>query len=57
MVRAIQPARLVLVAVALIGLSACGAAKAARETGQMFDKYGCMSKEIKGGEPCPPSGS
>lgn len=33
-------------------LSACGAAKAARETGQTFDKYGCMARDLKGEKPC-----
>lgn len=33
-------------------LSACGAAKAARDTGQLFDKYGCLARELKGQTPC-----
>jgi len=36
-------------------LTGCGAARTARETGQMFDKYGCLSKELKGEAPCPPT--
>jgi hypothetical protein len=35
-------------------LAGCGAAKTARQTGQMFDKYGCLAKELKGEPPCPP---
>jgi hypothetical protein len=37
-----------------LGLSGCGAAKAARDTGQLFDKYGCMARELKGETPCRP---
>ena len=37
-------------------LSACGAAKTARETGQLFDKYGCLARELKGEPPCKPEG-
>jgi len=35
-------------------LSGCGIGKAARDTGQMFDKYGCLAKELKGEKPCQP---
>jgi hypothetical protein len=41
---------------AVIALSGCGAAKAARDTGQLFDKYGCMARELKGETPCQPEG-
>jgi hypothetical protein len=37
---------------AALALAGCGAAKAARETGQLFDKYGCMARELKGESPC-----
>jgi hypothetical protein len=33
-------------------LCGCGAAKAAKETGQMFDKYGCVARDFKGEPPC-----
>ena len=39
-----------------LGLSGCGTAKAARDTGQLFDKYGCMAREFKGETPCKPEG-
>lgn len=35
-------------------ISGCGMAKAARETGQMFDKYGCLARDFKGQPPCEP---
>ncbi|MHA6645118.1 hypothetical protein [Mesorhizobium sp. A623] len=35
------------------GLSGCGMAKAYSNTGKMFDKYGCMARDIKGQAPCP----
>jgi hypothetical protein len=38
----------------ILALSGCGAAKAARDTGQLFDKYGCMARELKGETPCKP---
>ena len=36
-------------------LSGCGMGRAARDTGQMFDKYGCLAKEFKGEKPCQPA--
>lgn len=50
MMRAISA--LLFLTVALVG---CGAAKTARQTGQMFDKYGCLAQELKGEAPCPPA--
>lgn len=41
---------------AAAALSGCGAAKAARETGQMFDKYGCLARDLKGDKPCQDTG-
>ena len=35
-------------------ISGCGMAKAARETGLMFDKYGCLARDFKGQPPCEP---
>lgn len=48
--------RCAIVLLSLALLSACGAAKAARETGQVFDKYGCLSRDFKGEPPCPADG-
>jgi hypothetical protein len=44
-------AALLLIAVSLAG---CGMGHAARQTGELFDKYGCLAKEFKGEKPCPP---
>lgn len=46
-----RAATLILAAVAVSG---CGAAKAARDTGVMFDKYACLSREFRGEPPCEP---
>ncbi len=46
-----------LVALLIAGgaaLSACGAAETARDTGRMFDRYGCLARQWKGEPPCPP---
>ena len=46
-----------LVALLIAGgaaLSACGAAEMARDTGRMFDRYGCLARQWKGEPPCPP---
>ena len=37
-----------------LAISGCGMAKAARETGQTFDKYGCLARDFKGQPPCEP---
>jgi hypothetical protein len=44
----------VVVALTLSGCGLGGAAKAARNTGATFDKYGCLAKELKGETPCQP---
>lgn len=44
--------RTMLLAFALVALTACGAAKATRDTAQLFDKYGCMARDFKGEPPC-----
>jgi len=49
------PMRTVALLLAAALLAGCGAAKTARQTGQMFDKYGCLAKELKGEPPCPPA--
>jgi len=45
-------AAILLIAVALSG---CGMGHAARHTGELFDKYGCLAKELKGEKPCQPA--
>lgn len=43
-----------LIAVGVVlGLSGCGMGKAYSDTGKMFDKFGCMSRDIKGQPACP----
>jgi hypothetical protein len=37
-----------------LAISGCGMAKVARETGQTFDKYGCLARDFKGQPPCEP---
>lgn len=37
----------------LAGCGFGGAAKAARDTGTLFDDYGCVVRGIKGEKPCP----
>ena len=52
-----QMRRAGLVALVIAGgaaLSACGAAEMARDTGRMFDRYGCLARQWKGEPPCPP---
>lgn len=34
-------------------LSGCGAGKAAIDAGKGFDRFACMSRNIKGETPCP----
>ncbi len=41
-----------LIFLACLTVSGCGAAKAARESGELFDKYGCLAREFKGEPPC-----
>jgi hypothetical protein len=43
---------IVLLVLTALALAGCGAAKAARDTGQMFDKYGCLAKYFKRQPPC-----
>jgi hypothetical protein len=47
--------RYVIVLLALVALSGCGMARAARDTGQMFDKSGCLAKNLKSEKPCEPA--
>jgi hypothetical protein len=47
--------RYAIALLALAALAGCGMGKAARDTGQMFDKYGCLAKELKGEKPCKPA--
>jgi hypothetical protein len=46
--------RLTVALLTCLTVSACGMAKAARETGQTFDRYGCLAKDFKGESPCEP---
>jgi hypothetical protein len=48
--------KVAFIVLTFLALSACGAAKTARETGQLFDKYGCLARELKGEPPCKPEG-
>lgn len=34
-------------------LAACGAGKAAMDAGKGFDRFACMSRNMKGETPCP----
>jgi hypothetical protein len=48
--------RIAIALVACLAVSGCGGmAKAARETGQTFDRYGCLAKDFKGEPPCEPA--
>lgn len=47
--------RYVIAVLIIAALSGCGMGKAARNTGEMFDKYGCLAKEFKGETPCEPT--
>jgi hypothetical protein len=44
--------KIVLLVLTVLVLAGCGAAKAARDTGLIFDKYGCLAKDFKGEPPC-----
>jgi hypothetical protein len=44
--------KIVLLVLTTLALANCGAAKAARDTGQIFDKYGCLARDFKGEPPC-----
>jgi hypothetical protein len=51
----VQVTRIAIALVACLAVSGCGGmAKAARETGQTFDRYGCLAKDFKGEPPCEP---
>ncbi|CAI2934927.1 protein of unknown function [Aminobacter niigataensis] len=41
-----------VVLLACLAVSSCGMAKAARQTGQTFDKYGCLARDFKGQPSC-----
>ena len=47
--------RYVISLLAVVALAGCGMDKAAHDTGRMFDKYGCLAKELKGEKPCVPA--
>jgi hypothetical protein len=44
--------KIVLLVLAALALASCGAAKAARDTGMIFDKYGCLARDFKDQPPC-----
>jgi hypothetical protein len=50
-----QATRITIALLACLTVSACGMAKAARTTGQTFDKYGCLARDFKGQAPCDPA--
>ncbi|CAN7292720.1 MULTISPECIES: hypothetical protein [Brucella] len=39
--------------ISLAVLSGCGAGKAAMDAGKGFDRFACMSRNMKGETPCP----
>ncbi|MEJ5080004.1 MULTISPECIES: hypothetical protein [unclassified Ochrobactrum] len=43
----------VVLLMSLAVLSGCGAGKAAMDAGKGFDRFGCMSRNMKGETPCP----
>ncbi|PRA72271.1 hypothetical protein CQ055_02890 [Brucella pseudogrignonensis] len=43
----------VVLLISLAVLSGCGAGKAAMDAGKGFDRFACMSRNIKGEPPCP----
>jgi hypothetical protein len=47
--------RAIIVLLAFLTISGCGMAKAARETGQAFDRYGCLARDFKREPPCGPN--
>jgi hypothetical protein len=44
--------KIVLLVLAALALASCGAAKAARDTGKIFDKYGCLARDFNDQPPC-----
>lgn len=44
-----------IILLACLAVSSCGMAKAARQTGQTFDKYGCLARDFKGEPSCQPT--
>jgi hypothetical protein len=44
--------KIVLLVLTELALASCGAAKAARDAGHIFDKYGCLARDFKGEPPC-----
>ncbi|MFD1197051.1 hypothetical protein ACFQ3K_01735 [Brucella gallinifaecis] len=43
----------VILLLSLAALTGCGAGKAAMDTGKSFDRFACMSRNMKGETPCP----
>jgi cytochrome c551/c552 len=44
--------KIVLLVLAASALASCGAAKAARDTGMIFDKYGCLARDFNDQPTC-----
>ena len=44
--------KIVLHVLTALTLASCGAAKAARDTGMIFDKYGCLARDFNDQPPC-----
>jgi hypothetical protein len=38
----------------VFSLCGCGMGKAYSDTAKIFDKYGCMARDVKGQQPCQP---
>jgi hypothetical protein len=47
-----RTAAILVLTLALSGCGLNGMARAAHGTDRMFDKYGCLSRQLKGEEPC-----
>lgn len=43
-----------VVLIVALALTGCGMGRAVHQTGQIADKYGCLSRELKGEAPCQP---
>ena len=57
MVGSLSRPGLAILMIGAIALTGCGAPRAAANAGKMFDKYGCLSRELKGETPCKADGT
>ena len=46
--------RTAAILVLALALAGCGMGRAAYQTSQLADKYGCLAKQVKGKAQCPP---